>query len=266
LASGPLKLALLTDMEKDLLLKAYKIDIKSDFAEDILAKAPPEMRKELEKNLFFLLEQKVTEMLIEQDALSMGIVADPSRNEMLKAYFGRITDGIIVTEAEMRAFYEANKEMLGNMSFDQVKGEIEPFLLEQKKIAALDGRIENLGKRTNIHLNRNWMKEQVRMARDNPVDRARMSGKPSLIQFGAAGCPPCDMMRPILDKLKKEFPDKLQVVYVNVRENQLLGSRFGVRATPTQIFFDKDGKEVSRHEGFMSEADIDQVFKEMGVS
>ena len=42
--------------------------------------------------------------------------------------------------------------------------------------------------------------------------------------------------------------------------------RFGIRAIPTQIFFDKQGKEVYRHVGFMGEAEIDRVFKKMGVT
>ena len=43
---------------------------------------------------------------------------------------------LTVNEAEAKAFYEANKEMMGGQPFDQVKGSIEPFLLDQKKAAA----------------------------------------------------------------------------------------------------------------------------------
>jgi thioredoxin 1 len=34
---------------------------------------------------------------------------------------------------------------------------------------------------------------------------------------------------------------------------------------PTQVFFDSNGKEVYRHQGFMSEADIIAKLKELGV-
>ena len=265
LASGVLKLARLTDMEKDILLKAYQIEIKPDFAKDMMAKVPPETQKELEKNLFFLLEQEAMEMLIKQDAKSLGISVDQPNDVMLKAYVGRLTDGLTVNEAEMKAFYEANKEMVGGMPFDQVKGSIEPFLLEQKKMAALDTRIEDLGKRTDIRLNRDWVKKQAASARDNPVDKARISGKPTLVEFGAAGCGPCDMMQPILNKLKKKFADSLNVVFVQVRENQVLGARFGIRSIPVQAFFDKDGKEVFRHVGFYAEEDVLKQLAQLGV-
>jgi thiol-disulfide isomerase/thioredoxin len=265
LATGVLRLAILTDMEKDTLLKAYQIEIKSDFAKDVLAKVPPETRKELGKNLFFLLEQKAMEMLIKQDAKSMGISVDQPDDEMLKAYVGRLTDGLTVNEAEAKAFYEANKEMMGGQPFDQVKGSIEPFLLEQKKTAALDARIEDLGKRTDIRINRDWVKQQAASARDNPVDKARMSGKPTLVEFGAAGCVPCDMMQPILDRLRKKFPEKLNVVFVHVGENQLLGARFGIRSIPVQAFFDKNGEEVFRHVGFYAEEEVLKQLAKMGV-
>jgi thiol-disulfide isomerase/thioredoxin len=265
LATGVLKLGRLTDMEKDIVLKAYQIEIKSDFVKEMLDQAPPEMRKELEKNLFFLLEQKAMEMLIKQDAVSLGISADQSKDAMLKAYVERLTAGLKVNEAEVKAFYEANKQMIGGQPFDQVKGSIEPFLLEQKKAEAIDAHIEALGKRTDIQLNREWVKKQAKTAMDNPVDKARMSGKPTMVEFGAAGCVACDMMQPILEKVKKKYPDKLNVVFVHVSENQLLGARFGIRSIPVQAFFDKDGQEVFRHTGFFAEKDVLEQLAKMGV-
>jgi len=265
LATGVLKLGRLTDMEKDIVLKAYQIEIKSDFVKEMLDQAPPEMRKELEKNLFFLLEQKAMEMIIKQDAVSLGISADQSKDAMLKAYVERLTAGLKVNEAEVKAFYEANKQMIGGQPFDQVKGSIEPFLLEQKKAEAIDAHIEALGKRTDIQLNREWVKKQAKTAMDNPVDKARMSGKPTMVEFGAAGCVPCDMMQPILEKLKKKYPDTLNVIFVHVGENQLMGARFGIRSIPVQAFFDKDGQEVFRHTGFFAEKDVLEQLAKMGV-
>ena len=41
------------------------------------------------------------------------------------------------------------------------------------------------------------------------------------------------------------------MVFIDVREDSGAARRFNIRAIPTQIFFDKTGREVSRHEGFM---------------
>jgi thioredoxin 1 len=42
--------------------------------------------------------------------------------------------------------------------------------------------------------------------------------------------------------------------------------RFGILSIPTQIFFDKEGREVYRHVGFLSEEAIVSQLKQMGVS
>jgi hypothetical protein len=60
----------------------------------------------------------------------------------------------------------------------------------------------------------------------------------------------------------KEYRGKAAVVFLDVREDDAPAKRFGIRAIPTQIFFDKTGKEVTRHEGFMEKKAIaDQLNK-----
>lgn len=116
-----------------------------------------------------------------------------------------------------------------------------------------------------VYVNGEWVKSQYAFARDNPVDKARTSGRPTLIEFGASGCVPCDMMQPILDKLRKNYAERLNVVFVHVGEEKILAARFGIRAIPVQVFFDRQGKEVFRHEGFFAEAEVNKVLAKMGV-
>lgn len=85
-------------------------------------------------------------------------------------------------------------------------------------------------------------------------------GRITMVDLGATSCIPCKMMAPILKELEVEYKDKAVVTFVDVWLNEGEGKRFGVRAIPTQIFFDKDGKEVFRHVGFMEkQAIIDQL-------
>ena len=92
-----------------------------------------------------------------------------------------------------------------------------------------------------------------------------VKGMVTMVDLGAASCIPCKMMAPILDKLEKRYKGKAAVVFIDLRYNQEAVERFGVRAIPTQIFFDRMGKEVSRHVGFMSEETIVARLKSMGV-
>ena len=96
---------------------------------------------------------------------------------------------------------------------------------------------------------------------DNPVDKVRNSGKPSLVDFGSKGCRPCDMLAPILKTLEKKYEGKANVIFISVREEQILASRYGIRSIPVQIFFDKNGKEVFRHTGFWPQAELEKKLR-----
>ena len=88
---------------------------------------------------------------------------------------------------------------------------------------------------------------------------------PRLVDVGADKCIPCIMMAPILEELKKEYAGVLIVEFVDVWKNPDAGRRYGIRAIPTQIFYDTSGKELYRHMGFMSKGAILKTFKSLGI-
>ena len=92
-----------------------------------------------------------------------------------------------------------------------------------------------------------------------------VKGIVTMVDLGAASCIPCKMMAPILDKLEKRYQGKAAVIFIDLRYNREAVQQFGVQAIPTQIFFDKNGREISRHIGFMSEEAIVARLKSMGV-
>ena len=262
---GILKSAKLEKMDKGLLLKTDGFEIRDSFVEKIFDQMTPEIRKELEKNMLFLLDQEAIQALIKQDAESMGIATEPMDEKLFQAYIDRVTKGVTVTEKASKTFYDENREMVGGMPFEQVKESIKQLLLEQKKQETLETHINSLAQKRHMRINRDWVKKQVTQAMDNPLDRARLSGKPTMVQFSASGCAPCEMMKPIVKKLKKKYADTLNVVSIPVNENQMLAKRFNVRAVPVQVFFDKKGQKIRDHMGFMAEADIVKQLKEMGA-
>lgn len=82
------------------------------------------------------------------------------------------------------------------------------------------------------------------------------SGTVTMIDLGAKSCIPCKMMAPILEKLEKEYQGKADVVFIDVWQNSDEGKKYGIKAIPTQIFYNKKGEEVGRHEGFLDEKSI----------
>ncbi len=101
----------------------------------------------------------------------------------------------------------------------------------------------------------------------SPVPEVPVKGMVTMVDIGAKKCIPCKMMAPILESLEKEYGSagRAAIIFIDVWENPNEGKKFGIRSIPTQIFYDKDGKEFSRHEGFMPKEDIIAMLEKLGV-
>ncbi len=153
----------------------------------------------------------------------------------------------------------------GDATLEQVKDQLKQLVLQQKQQDIVAEHIRTLGQRLSIEVSAAWTKEQSVLARDNPVDKARSSGQPSLVDFGSTGCRPCDMLAPILETLKDKYAGKLNVLFIHVGQEQVLAARYGIQSIPMQFFYDKDGKEVFRHMGFWPQVEIEKKLAEIGV-
>ena len=90
-------------------------------------------------------------------------------------------------------------------------------------------------------------------------------GMVTMVDLGAASCIPCKMMAPILEELEKEYQGRAAIIFIDVREDFTQVERFGIRAIPTQIFYDREGREVKRHVGFLDKKSIEAELKRLGV-
>ncbi|MBU4235208.1 MAG: thioredoxin family protein [Proteobacteria bacterium] len=82
----------------------------------------------------------------------------------------------------------------------------------------------------------------------------------TMVDLGAHSCIPCKMMAPILEELEQQYKGKAAIIFIDVWQNEDEGKRFKVSMIPTQIFFDRNGKEVYRHAGFLEkQAIIDRL-------
>jgi thioredoxin 1 len=72
-------------------------------------------------------------------------------------------------------------------------------------------------------------------------------------------------MAPILDQLRADYAGRMDVVFVDVWKDPVAGEPYRIRMIPTQIFYGADGRELARHEGFMSREDILAQWESLGV-
>jgi thioredoxin 1 len=91
------------------------------------------------------------------------------------------------------------------------------------------------------------------------------AGLPRLVDLGRGTCIPCKQMAPILEELSREYKGRAIVEVIDLRYSPQSAMEYGIKLIPTQVFFDKKGVEVSRHEGFMPKDQIVAKFQELGV-
>ena len=75
-----------------------------------------------------------------------------------------------------------------------------------------------------------------------------------LVDFFATWCGPCRMLGPVLEEVSNDRIG-VKIVKIDVDECPNLARSFGVMSVPTLILF-KDGKEVSKENGFMPKEEL----------
>jgi thioredoxin 1 len=68
---------------------------------------------------------------------------------------------------------------------------------------------------------------------------------PALVDFWAAWCGPCRMIRPIVEEIAEEYKDRAKVAKMNVDDNVSTPARYGVRGIPALLLF-KNGELVDQ--------------------
>jgi len=89
----------------------------------------------------------------------------------------------------------------------------------------------------------------------------------TFIELGSVNCIPCKKMQPIMKAIEKKYAGQVKVIFYDVwkPDQKKYAQEYGIRLIPTQVFLDKEGKEIFRHEGFFPESEIDMFVQNHGL-
>ncbi len=270
LATSVLTHAKVGDLPEGLLLRSDPVQIGKADLTKIISGEPPELREQLRKNAFFLLENETAKRLLaatarrtlEQDGQDPK---DKGDAEVIRAYLDRLTKSIDVTDQDIVGFYDRNVHLFCGAGLDQVRPHLRQYVLQEKRQEAVEEHIRGLGGKFNIVVSAPWAKEQATLARNNPLDEARGKGRPAIVAFSGASCCGPDKMLPVLKALRQKYEDQVNVVYLEARQEQVLAARYHVRSIPTLILYDKAGKEAFRTTGAMDAEALESKLAMVGV-
>ena len=89
------------------------------------------------------------------------------------------------------------------------------------------------------------MAHPVHVTDANFQDEVINSQIPVMVDFWATWCGPCRVIAPSVEQLATEYEGKAKVVKMDVDNNRIIPSEYGIRSIPALLFF-KGGKVVDQ--------------------
>lgn len=91
---------------------------------------------------------------------------------------------------------------------------------------------------------------------------------PMLLEFTRDHCLPCKLMAPWTAELREKYAGRVLIREINIDrpENRDLGAFFKARSIPTQVYVDAEGREVGRHVGLATRAQMERSLARYGFT
>jgi thioredoxin 1 len=241
-----------------------------------MARENPEKLLEIIINRYLLVQQAKKDGITLPSGTKPEAGSEEEAIALIEAYFKKMAASLPpVAAAEIDEVYAAYKDQLGGRTREEATALIGQLIAQQRQGEQVDRLINDLRKAAQIDVNRKALQKLAGTAPDVTPDlvtqseedfrKALTDGKPTLVDFGSNSCIPCRELRPVLEKIRKDFAGKLEVLIIDVQKYAKLAGEYQVQVIPTVIFFDAAGKEVSRHQGFMSESRIKEQLVKLGM-
>ena len=103
----------------------------------------------------------------------------------------------------------------------------------------------------------------MKTSSNDEYEKAIKSNKLILVDFFATWCGPCQMMTPVIEKIKEKYEkdEKVEVLTIDIDETPEIPAKFSVMSVPSFVYI-KDGKAIDTVIGAVPEDNlIDKIEK-----
>lgn len=205
------------------------------------------------------LEQTIQQRLLESAAAAQGVGVQ----EMLAARIGMI----LVSDDEVRAWYEANRERLQGRPLEMLQPAIREFLTEQQQTAKIAELVDEIAADRDVEI----LLEPFRVEID-------VEGHPSvgpenapvvLVEFSDFECPYCGGFVSTLERVKDTYGDRVRLVYRQFPLTQIHAN--AMTAAAASLCAQEQGKFWELHDAMFAQqqrltvADLQQTARTLGL-
>ncbi len=157
----------ITKKQLDSMLNIMPAQIKEYYKDD-----KPEFLEELITRQLLISEAK-KQKIDQQEDFKEYAKQNPDKKEdiMANLLLRKIANSVTISEQELKDFFNQYKDQLPNKDYESVKEQLRPMAIEEKQRQTIDDFINVLKTKAKIVRNENWIKEQERLAGDNPLSK-----------------------------------------------------------------------------------------------
>lgn len=235
-----------------------------------LAKLDPVTRGLIAQDPAKLLDFMVNRALLLQQAKKEGATAAPRvpqvgqpgqagaaqeqdpESAMIVAYLEKKVAALPpIADGEMEQIYEAYKGQMAGRKKEEVLTLIRQMAEAQRQEEETGRIMAELRKEARIEIDGKALQKlavvEPGMETQTEADfrKALKGGKPMVVDFGSNSCIPCRQLRPVLQKVRKDYTGKLEVLIIEIQKNQQLAAEYQIQVMPRWFSLIKPARRSS---------------------
>lgn len=165
-------------------------------------------QRQAEQNRFQVLQstlqEQIQQRLVAAEAAETGQTAEAYLAAELESKVAPVTD------ADVEAFFNQNKERIGNRTLEQVGPQIRQYLEQQNRAQAEAAFYSALAEKHDVDFLLEPPRTQV--AAEGP-SRGPENAPVTIVEFSDFECPFCSRVIPTLNQVKQNYGDKVRLVF-----------------------------------------------------